>query len=274
MVQPDPPPSTESDAPSASENSPSQPVEPAGLRLHRPAWIAAAVVVAVALVAALTVFVATRGSEPDGAVAGDADRVVSGPVGGREQATFVLLDGASSVTLRAEPLDDVLYRASTPDGGAELPVASQDGDEVRVELVDSGEPGSSALAVVLNSDVQWQIRILGGATEQIIDLGEGSVGSVELAGGASRIELTLPPPQGTTTVRMSEGAGDWYVYQVGDAPVQVHIGAGAGAVTIDGAVESGVAGGTVFTPDGWEAAADRVDIDAAAGVSALVVERS
>jgi hypothetical protein len=44
-------------------------------------------------------------------------------------------------------------------------------------------------------------------------------------------------------------------------------------VTIDGVTHSGVAGGSMWTPDGWSAAADRYDIDATSGVSTLVVSR-
>jgi hypothetical protein len=48
---------------------------------------------------------------------------------------------------------------------------------------------------------------------------------------------------------------------------------GAGSVTIDGATHSGVAGGSMWTPDNWAAAADRYDIDATSGVSTLNVSR-
>jgi hypothetical protein len=43
-------------------------------------------------------------------------------------------------------------------------------------------------------------------------------------------------------------------------------------VTIDGAVHSGVAGGTAFVSPGWDSASDRYDIDCAAGVSQLFVD--
>jgi hypothetical protein len=44
-------------------------------------------------------------------------------------------------------------------------------------------------------------------------------------------------------------------------------------VTIDGRTHSGVAGGTTWAPATWAPTADRYDIDATAGVSAIVVTR-
>jgi hypothetical protein len=146
-------------------------------------------------------------------------------------------------------------------------------DEVRLELTDREEGGASAVEVQLSSAVRWQVRILGGSTEQVVDLTDGRVSGVELTGGATSIELTLPPPEGTTTVRMSGGVGQWIVHQLGDAPVRVRVGGGAGSVTIDGTSESGVGAGTVFSPPEWDAAQDRVDIDAVAGMSTFVLDR-
>jgi hypothetical protein len=48
---------------------------------------------------------------------------------------------------------------------------------------------------------------------------------------------------------------------------------GAGSATIDGTVHSGIAGGTVYTPDDWDNATDRYLIDNAAGVSSLTLDR-
>ena len=55
--------------------------------------------------------------------------------------------------------------------------------------------------------------------------------------------------------------------------MQVRVGAGAGAVTLDGTTHNGVAAGSVFASTGWQQATDRYDVDASGGVSALVVDR-
>jgi hypothetical protein len=70
------------------------------------------------------------------------------------------------------------------------------------------------------------------------------------------------------------GAAQFDVRLEGDAPVRVAAASGAGSVTIDGVTHSGVAGGSMWTPDGWSAATDRYDIDATSGVSTLTVSRA
>jgi hypothetical protein len=236
----------------------------------RRVWIAVALVAGLLLAVALVVlgWVTGREGDPD-----DADRIVSGPLEGRDQASLVLLDGATSVAVAIRDLGDRLYQVETPEQGAHLPVATMAEDEVRLELADREEGGTSAVEIQLSSAVRWQVRILAGSTEQVVDLAGGEVSGVELAGGATRIELTMPPPAGVTTVRMSGGVGQWTVHQLGDAPVRVRVGGGAGTVNINSVPHSGVAAGTLFSPPGWDSAQDRVDIDAVAGMSAFVLDR-
>jgi uncharacterized protein (AIM24 family) len=75
-------------------------------------------------------------------------------------------------------------------------------------------------------------------------------------------------------VTMSGGASLFTVRLGGDGPVRVAVGGGAGSVTIDGEIHTGVAGGAAWTPDGWESAQSRYDVAATAGVSTLTVERA
>jgi hypothetical protein len=247
-------------------------------RIGRTAWIVIAAVAAVVLVAALVAVGAQLSDDDrdDGPGPRDGDRTVSGPLEGREQATLVLLDGAESVSVQATDLGDELYRVATPEDGAQVPVVTLDGDEVRVELADTDDPddtGPSAVDVELSSAVRWHVRILAGATDLVVGLAQARVSGVELGGGAASIDLTLPAPEGTMAVRMTGGVDQWSVHQVGDAPVRVHVGGGAASVTIDGARQSGIGGGTVFAPPDWDGAADRVDIDAVSGMSVFDLDR-
>jgi hypothetical protein len=130
---------------------------------------------------------------------------------------------------------------------------------------------AQAVDIALNETVKWDLRVSGGTAQSSIDLSGARVGEVDLAGGASRINLTLPRPDGTLSVRMSGGVSLFDVRTAGGAPVRVRIGGGAGQVTLGGRSHPGVAAGRTFTPPSWDAAADRVDVDAAAGMSALTV---
>jgi hypothetical protein len=121
--------------------------------------------------------------------------------------------------------------------------------------------------------VRWTVRLLGGAVEDTLDFGQGQLAGLDIVGGATRIEVRLPRPQGTVPVRMSGGANQFLLHAPADVPVRVRAGGGAGSVTVDGSTRSGVSAGTVVTQPGWEQATDRYDIDATAGVSALTVDR-
>jgi hypothetical protein len=211
------------------------------------------------------------------------DRVVAGPRDGRSVATLELLDGADTVTVRAVDLGDELYRVATPDGSRLRPQiadrAADDGgddggDVVSVRLVERpGEGGASAVEVRLHAAVRWSLRLLDGATTQVVDLSGGRLAGLDVVGGVTRLEVALPSPDGVVPVRVDGGAGQVRVTAPDGAPVRVQAGGGAGTVTVDGAVHQGVAAGVEFVPPGWPGAADRYDVVAGAGVGTLTVDR-
>jgi hypothetical protein len=191
----------------------------------------------------------------------------------RDDLTAAQLDvvsGATSVTVRIADLGAELARASTPDDSEVAPVVDRDGALVRVSLVSTGLAGPADLTVLLDRQVRWRVRLSGGATSEVLDLRGGRVDGVDLAAGANRIELTLPTPRGAVPVRMSGGASAFTVHLPAGVATGVRVGGGAASVVVDGVRKTGLAGGTTVTSS---AAVDRYDIDAAAGVSSLVVDR-
>ncbi|AGL17961.1 hypothetical protein [Actinoplanes sp. N902-109] len=235
-------------------------------------WMIGAAVAAVGLVltGVAVLAIGTDGSgdgvddrqwTPPAAAAG---QVVTGARGDRTAAGFDLVDGARSVTVRTADLGDGLFRVRTKAG---KPQAELRGGQVRVRL--SGNP--EAVEVTLSSRVRWDLRVTGGADRSMIDLRQGRVAEVELAGGASQISLALPPPDGTLTVRMSGGASLLDVQTAAAVPVRVRVGHGAGRVVLDGQTHQSVAPGGTFAAPAWADASDRVDLDAVAGVATLTV---
>lgn len=201
------------------------------------------------------------------------ERVVTGANPGLAEATFVMIKGSDAVRVRAVDLGTDLYRISTPAESKAVPSAHLDAGTVLVGLNDSGRAGPAVVVAELSSAVRWNVRFGAGSGEQSVDLSGGKAGHVDFGAGTNRAEALLPPPTGTTRVTMSGGAGQLLVHLTGTAPVRVRAGSGAASVTVDGAVHSGVAGGTVFTPPQWPSATDRYDIDATAGVSQFTVDR-
>jgi hypothetical protein len=240
-------------------------------------WLVGAGIAAAALLLTGAAVVAlSRNGDPGTNPSGWSPPVAAAPVAphlataardGRTSAGFDLIDGAERVTLRAADLGDTLYRVTTPETGAAMPRADEQDGRVRLRLDGDAE----SVDITLNAAVRWDLRIAGGAELSTIDLSAGRVGGVDLTGGASRIALTLPRPDGTLSVRMSGGVSLFDVRTTERTPVRVRVGQGAGQVTLDGQRHAGVSAGRTFTPASWAAAVDRVDVDAAAGMSALTV---
>lgn len=230
-------------------------------------WLGAILLAVVVVVVATWTWVTVRGDGRNG-------HVVTGAAGDLREATFVLLDGADVVRLRTADLGDDAYRVSTPRDASIRPAVSLTDGSLLTSLRGTDRDGPAVVEVVLAESVRWHVRFNGGAKEQHLDLRGAQVGDVEFTAGANRIELTLPAPEGTQRTLLGGGASQVIVRLAGDAPVQVRAGGGAGSVTIDGTTHSGVAGGSTFTPPGWDSATDRYDIDATGGVSTLTVARA
>jgi hypothetical protein len=251
---------------------PAAPVRP----VPRSKWllIGAAALAGLLVLALVVVIALSVVTEVIGGDGGDRDdRVVTGPRAGRTEATVELLSGVTAVTVRAVDLGGPLYRVRTPQGGRHVPQVTDRDGLVRVQLGESGRSGPSTVEIELATATRWHVRIVGGATQQTIDLSAGRVAEVALVGGATSVDLTLPHPAGNVPVRMVSGVATWAVHLPDGVPTQVFVGAGAGTVTVDGATRTGVAGGTTVTGEGWAQAADRYEVIASGGMSTFTLDR-
>jgi hypothetical protein len=124
--------------------------------------------------------------------------------------------------------------------------------------------------VLLDRRVRWQVRTSGGATSELLDLRSALLSGVDLAAGATSIEVVLPVPDRVVPVRMAGGASEFALQVPRGVATAVRIGGGAGSTDVDGVRRTGLAAGTVLST-----ASDphRYDIDATAGVSTLTLER-
>lgn len=191
---------------------------------------------------------------------------LSGDVG-----TVDLVSGATTVAVRTADLGPDRVRATTPEGAGVAPVLDAQGDTVTVHLVPTGLPGPGAVTVLLDPRVRWQVRMSGGAVSQRLDLRGARLSGVDLVAGATRIELDLPVPDRTVPVRMEGGATEFTVHVPAGVATGVRVGGGAASTDVDGVRRTGLAGGTVLSTS---TASDRYDVDATAGVSTLVLDRT
>ncbi|GIJ58560.1 hypothetical protein Vau01_060760 [Virgisporangium aurantiacum] len=199
---------------------------------------------------------------------------VSAPVGATTAAEFQLVEGVTAIVVRAADLGTDLYRASTPDGAGSVPRVAQEGDQVKLRLTSLYETDApDTVTVELNQRVRWRITLVAGTETATVDMRNAALAGVDFTGGAARIEVFLPKPQGDVTVRMAGGVRDFAVHAPRNVPVRVALARGAATVTVDGTTRSGVAAGTRIVPTGWDAARDRYVIDAVAGLGTLTVTR-
>ena len=194
---------------------------------------------------------------------------ISAPVNGRTAATFELVSDATTVNLRAASLGADLYRIATPKGSGVLPRVAANGTGIRLSLTQPDKGEDTTVDIVLNSRIRWNLVMTGGARTSVLNLAATTVGKVDLDGGATRIDLTLPRPNGTTPVRMTGGANQFQIRTVGAVPARLRIRKGAGKVVFDGRTDNGVDRGAVFTSAKFADSDDRIDVDAVGGVGTL-----
>ncbi|MGC5019981.1 hypothetical protein [Micromonospora sp. DT47] len=124
--------------------------------------------------------------------------------------------------------------------------------------------------VVLNSRLVWRIRLVGGVSEQQLDLTDARLAGVDLAGGAAKVDLRLPETTGTLTVRMTGGVNQFAVHAPGSPPVRLRA-AEAGGITLYGDRRDGVAAGEIVSSPNWDRSVDRVYVDLVAGANTVTV---
>jgi hypothetical protein len=188
-----------------------------------------------------------------------------------DAAAFDLVSDATVVNLRTARLGDELYRVSAPQGSSVRPVAEIEGDRVRLSLVTTRVKGTAAVDITLNAAVRWDLRVTGGMRTGVLDLSGARLGGVDLRGGATRLDLRLPRPDGTLRVRMAGGVNRFLIHTADRTPARVLARRGAGKVTLYDLVEDGMARGQLLVSPTFDRSTDRIDVDAVAGMGTLVV---
>ncbi|WP_428965597.1 hypothetical protein [Micromonospora fluostatini] len=200
--------------------------------------------------------------------------VLTAPLDGRRRATFELVDGLATLSLRTADLGDDLYRIGSPAGSGVDPAPRVLGDQVRLHVQRGTRPGPGVVDVALNSRVDWRLQITGGVDEQVLDLSGGRSAGVDLLGGATRVDLRLPRVTGTLPVRMTGGVNELLIRAAGDPPARVRAASGAGTIRVYDQRQAGIAAGAVVSSPHWDTVADRIWVDLVAGANAVTVGAS
>jgi DNA-binding MarR family transcriptional regulator len=223
------------------------------------------------LVAGAAELMRDRGAADDdvgggGGGGGDADRA---PIGDVEHGRLRFASGAPRLALRGARIKD-LYRASF--AGKRPRVTVGVGGEVEVQYKPSWFGWSEVSAqMTLTSAVPWAIELRRGVTHLVADLRELQITSIEITGGASESELSLPRPRGTSTLRLTGGASKVTVRRPRGTAAQIAVRGGASNLAFDQQRLGAVGGATRLSTPGWDSAPDRWAIELTGGASELAV---
>jgi hypothetical protein len=196
------------------------------------------------------------------------------PLGSSRSGRLRFTNGAHRIAIRADPHLRGLYRASF---GESMPVVGVRGGVVgirytRVASCDwtVSRPERPA-EIALNAGIPWDVEVRGGASRLLADLSGLRLGSLKVAGGASRLEVVLPAPSGIVTVVILGGASNVAIRRPEGVAARLRVDGGATNLTFDDR-HIGAAGGELDLQSGdYDGAADRYDIAVTGGANNLSI---
>src|SRR5215207_11769609 len=167
---------------------------------------------------------------------GQSNDYFAAPLGSSSSGHLLFVSGASNVTIHADPSMEDLYRARFK---GQVPTVRVKGGTITIEYppfpsLDQRDSWLEHPAeVALNASVTWHIEVRGSTSRLTAELQEVRLGSINLAGGASRIEVMLPRPSSTVSVRISGGASNVTIHRPEGVAARAHVVGGATNLTFD-----------------------------------------
>lgn len=125
--------------------------------------------------------------------------------------------------------------------------------------------------ITLNGSVPWEIRVRGGVSRLDADLSRLRLSSFEIAGGTSRVELTLPKPAGTVHVRVGGVASNVTIRRPEGVAARVRVGGGASRLSLDEQRIGAIGGETRLESPDYAATVDRYEIEVQGGANNFTV---
>lgn len=186
----------------------------------------------------------------------------TGPV--IDEARIAFPRGAGRLTLRAgdtEP-DLCAARFSGP-----RPTVTTDGAGITITYPRIGL-GRPRAEVTLSREAAWEIS-LGGVAWMGADLTGLALRGLEVEGGASHVELSLPGPRGVVLIRIRGGVKDLVLHRPAGTAATLTVSGGVRHLGFAGQAFGAVGGGLALSTSGAADAPDRYEITIGGGVSGL-----
>jgi DNA-binding MarR family transcriptional regulator len=199
--------------------------------------------------------------------AGDGDRA---PIGDVQQGRLRFASGATRIELRGARIKD-LYRA-TFNGKRPLVAVEPTGlVTLQYKYFKLFGPTGVSAQIALTTAVPWAIEVKHGVSQLTADLRELEITSIDITGGASECELTLPRPRGKATLRITGGASQLVVKRPRGTAAQIAVRGGASNFVFDEQQLGAVGSALRLSTTAWDSASDSWSIEVTGGASSLSV---
>jgi DNA-binding MarR family transcriptional regulator len=225
---------------------------------------------------------------------GFVERVFSAPLGSATRGRLVFASGAPRVALNVAPIGPkaaarmimetsasrLTFGGAAPE--ADLIRATFDGPlpDVRTSagVVTIRYPrrarsafSARAASLLLSGAIPWTIEIRGGVTDLRGTLADVPLERVELQGGVNHLDLRLPSPSGTVTVRIGGIASDARLRRPALVPVALRVAGGVSHLRLDDQRHEQVGGRRRFVTRGFTEHPDRYELEILDGAASLSV---
>lgn len=194
---------------------------------------------------------------------------LSVPLGEQRSASLEIVRGSSGLELTAADAQE-LYRLST-DGP--MPEISLQHDTVRFSQKRANlfDFKRHRLVLSLNPNIPWEIRVRGDLAHARLALEQLTLAALEILGGLSSVEVSLPAPRGRVRVQVKRGANQLTIARPAGAQMSVVIHSGASGLVLDALQLGAVAGRTEWQSPGFATASDRYEVELVGGANRLTV---
>ena len=207
----------------------------------------------------------------DNKVMNDTRNEFAAPLGSATVGRLEFGRGTYNLAMHADASTADLYHARFE--GTAPDVRAEDGT-VRIDYPRSWRPldwGEHTAEVALNAAVPWGINVRGGAARINADLSGLRLEFFEIDGGVHNVEMTLPEPSGTVSIRVEGGASSLRVRRPRDVATRLHVGRGASKLAFDDQRLGAVGGETTLESGNYTRATDRYEITITGGANDVSV---
>jgi len=198
------------------------------------------------------------------------------PLGSSASGRLRFTNGVHRSVIRADLHLPGLYHAHF---GDQMPMVGVQGGVVTIRYprilscdwlsYRSERPGE----VALNAHIPWDIEVRDGASRLVADLRELRLGSFNLDGGASRVEVVLPAPSGTVAVAILGGASNVAIRRPEGIAAQLRVSGGVTNLKFDDR-HIGAAGGELdLRAKGYDGATDRYGVIITGGANNVRIDK-